>query len=110
MALIYDNGTVYDYKFQDKKISPQNELLKLPKSNAYYGYTDEKSKTLYFIHDRTRLSITEFDPRTGWHRTIPKSQRKGDWIFLDSIRVGDMFWSFGKLAPFTPLFTLKGTG
>ena len=47
--MIYDDGLVYDVSVTDESLQDINLLMKLPKSEQYFGYSDEKG-VVYFIH------------------------------------------------------------
>ena len=53
LAMIFDDGQVYDISVKDKTLQDVNPLMKLPKSKQYFGYSDENG-VLYFIHSHPR--------------------------------------------------------
>ena len=48
LAIIYDNGSVWDFSFEEKIPKIKEKLLKLPKSGGYYGFSDDRG-ILYFL-------------------------------------------------------------
>ena len=59
LAMIFDDGQVYDISVKDKTLQDINPLMKLPKSKQYFGYSDENG-VLYFIHSDEGKGITKF--------------------------------------------------
>ena len=77
MAIIYDNGRVWDFYFMNKTPVMRNHLFQLPKSDDYYGYSDENG-ILYFIHSDAEKSITKYHKSFSklGHKTVANSKRK----------------------------------
>ena len=84
----------------NKTLRLNQKLVKLPKSNNYFGYTNALG-VIYFIHSDAEKFITKFHKslNKNGHMIVPKSKR-GDEIFLHEYRhgvlLGDTFWTFGK--------------
>ena len=59
LAIIFDDGLVCDFSVKNKTFQDFNTLMKLSKSEQYFGYSDENG-VLYFIHSDTGKGITKF--------------------------------------------------
>ena len=53
LAIIFDDGLVCDFSVKNKTFQDFNTLMKLSKSEQYFGYSDENG-VLYFIHSHPR--------------------------------------------------------
>ena len=106
MAIIYDNGRVWDFSFMNKTLVMRNHLLQLPKSKDYFGYSDENG-ILYFIHSDAEKSITKYHKSFSnlGHKTVSKSKRKKGpghltpdlvYGYTYGVLLGKSFWAFGK--------------
>ena len=82
----------------------RNHLFKLPKSEYYFGYSDENG-ILYFINSDAEKSITKYHKSFGkmGHKTVAQSKRKEDPGLCDcvygyyfGVLLGKTFWAFGK--------------
>ena len=103
LAIIYDNGSVWDFSLEEEIHKFKEKLLQLPKSDGFYGFSDDRG-ILYFFHFIDTKPITKFHKKEG-HKTIPKSERT-KCILQDSncvrtaythgilLRIG--FWTFYK--------------
>ena len=105
LAIIYDNGSVWDFSFEEKIPRIKEKLLKLPKSGGYYGFSDDQG-ILYFLHFLDTKPIIKFHKKEG-RKTIPKSIRntcsfqdyysecvKTEYNYGILLRIG--FWTFYK--------------
>ena len=102
MAIIYDNGRVWDFSFMNKTLVMRKNLFQLPKSEDYFGYSDENG-ILYFIHSDTEKSITKYHKSFSkmGHKTVAHSKRKkgpGQQLYgyFYGVLLGKIFWAFGK--------------
>jgi hypothetical protein len=106
MAIIYDNGKVWNFSFMNKTLVMRNHLFQLPKSMDYFGYSDENG-ILYFIHSDAEKSITKYHKSFSklGHKTVANSKRKEGPGYLFPYHVygyhygallGKIFWAFGK--------------
>ena len=102
MAIIYDNGRVWDFYFMNKTPVMRNHLFQLPKSDDYYGYSDENG-ILYFNHSDAEKSITKYHKSFSklGHKTVANSKRKegfSDHVYGYNygVLLKNTFWTFGK--------------
>ena len=106
IAIICDNGRVWNFSFMNKTLAIRNHLLQLPKSEDYFGYSDENG-ILYFIHSDAEKSITKYHKSFSnlGHKTVAKSKRKEGPGLLSpnlvygysyGVLLGKSFWAFGK--------------
>ena len=102
MAIIYDNGKIWNFSFMNKTLVLRNYLFQLPKSEYYFGYSDENG-ILYFIHSRAEKSITKYHKSFSklGHKTVANSKRKEDpegqiYGYDYGVLLGKIFWAFGK--------------
>ena len=111
MAIIYDNGRVWNFSFMNKTLVMRNHLFKLPKSEYYFGYSDENG-ILYFINSDAEKSITKYHKSFGkmGHKTVAQSKRKEDPGLCDcvygyyyGVLLGKTFWAFGKYERYSVL-------
>ena len=63
--MIFDDGLVWSFRVRNESLQIQNELMKLPKSEDYFGYSDQYG-VIYFIHSDERKKITKF------HKSLSK--------------------------------------
>ena len=109
--MIFDDGLVYDVSVKDKTLQDINPLMKLPKSDEYFGYSDENG-VLYFIHSDAgnEKFITKFHKsfNNRGHITVPKSKRSNTLLkgiksygkqfqYRHGALMGHKFWTFGGL-------------
>ena len=84
-----------------------NLLMKLPKSEQYFGYSDDNG-VIYFIHSETAKSITKFHKsfNNKGHITVSKSKRPKALLmgkekqgfqfqYSHGVLLGNIFWTFG---------------
>ena len=106
MAIIYDNGRVWDFSFMNKTLVMRKNLFQLPKSKDYFGYSDENG-ILYFIHSDAEKSITKYHKSFSnqGHKIVTKSKRKevpghdpSDLVYgyYYGALLGKSFWAFGR--------------
>ena len=83
--MIFDDGLVYDFVLKDKCLQNVNQLMKLPKSKEYFGYSDANG-VIYFIHSDEGKKITKFHKsfNSKGHITVDKSKRPKALIRTDS--------------------------
>ena len=107
IAMIFDDGLVYDFSVIDKSLQDMNLLMKLPKSKQYFGYSDDNG-VIYFIHSETTKGITKFHKsfNNKGHITVSKSKRHKalmmgkesqgfQFQYSHGVLLGNMFWTFG---------------
>ena len=108
MAIIYDNGSVWDFSLEEEIPRIKDKVLQLPKSGGYYGFSDDQG-ILYFFHNIDTKPITKFHKKEG-HKTIPKSKRKACTFqdpnckrteYTQGILLRFGFWTFYKGKEFT---------
>ena len=105
LAMIFDDGLVYDFSVKDKCLKDANLLMKLPKSKEYFGYSDNNG-VIYFLHSDEAKKITKFHKsfNNKGHITVNKSKRPKALIGKDShgfqysygVLLGNRFWTFGR--------------
>ena len=85
LALIYDEGTVWHFTMNTTTPIAQKKLLQLPKSDGYFGYSDDKGM-VYFIHSNIKKPITQFHKALNnkGYKTIPNSGF-GSGLFKESL-------------------------
>ena len=103
--MIFDDGLVYDFVVKDKCLQDINQLMKLPKSKEYFGYSDENG-VIYFVHSDEKKKITKYHKsfNNKGHITVSKSKRPKDLIGKESqgfqyshgVLLGNRFWTFGR--------------
>ena len=111
LALIYDEGTVWHFSMNRDRPLVEEKMLKLPKSNGYFGYSDDKG-ALYFIHSSINKPVTKFHKNLNknGHKILPRSKRFDckscgigfddeciDFEYSNGILLGIGFWTFGKM-------------
>ena len=62
LAMIFDDGLVYDFSVKNRCLHNMNLLMKLPKSKQYFGYSDDNG-VIYFIHSGTKQNITSLSTK-----------------------------------------------
>ena len=112
VALIYQDGSVFDLSLHEDLSPSQGKLLKLPKDEGYFGYSDPQG-VLYLISATIYRKITKYH-RSFNHRTIQDSGARGYidgyWEFWDDlndlsssyyfkygIQFGRKFWAMDHL-------------
>ena len=112
VALIYQDGSVFDLSLHEDLSPSQGKLLKLPKDEGYFGYSDPQG-VLYLISATIYRKITKYH-RSFNHRTIQDSGARGYidgyWEFWDElndlsssyyfkygIQFGRKFWAMDHL-------------
>ena len=103
--MIFDDGLVYDFFVKDQCLQDANQLMKLPKSKEYFGYSDYNG-VIYFLHSDEAKKITKFHKsfNNKGHITVNKSKRPKALIGKDShgfqysygVLLGNRFWTFGR--------------
>ena len=103
--MIFDDGLVYDFVVKDKYLQDVNQLMKLPKSKEYFGYSD-KNGVIYFIHSDEKKKITKYHKSFNikGHITVSKSKRPKYLIGKENqgfqysygVLLGNRFWTFGR--------------
>ena len=103
LALIYNDGRVVDMSLNESISPSRNDLLQLPKDEAYFGFSDQFG-SLNLISSSLTRSITEVHPDTG-HQIVPNSIAvKKDEIeyinemhgFTQGVQFGNKFWVWGN--------------
>ena len=113
LAMVFDDGLVYDFSVKDKTLQNVNPLMKLPKSKQYFGYSNENG-VLYFIHSNigNEKFITKFHKsfKNRGHMIVPKSKRSNTLMkeilsevseqfqYRHGVLMGHRFWTFGGYA------------
>ena len=105
LAMIFDDGLVYDVFVKDQCLQNVNQLMKLPKSKEYFGYSDENG-VIYFLHSDEGKKITKFHKSFSnkGHITVDKSKRPKALIgkknpgfqYSYGVLLGNRFWTFGR--------------
>ena len=103
--MIFDDGLVYDFVLKDKCLQDGNQLMKLPKSKEYFGYSNANG-VIYFIHSDEGKKITKFHKSCNnkGHITVDKSKRPKAFIceicqgfqYSHGVLLGNRFWTFGR--------------
>ena len=106
LALIYKDGRVVDMSLNESISPSRNELLQLPKDEAYLGFADQFG-SLHLISSSVTRPITKVDSDFG-HQTVPNSIAKKEeaikeWDpdavpprFTQGMQVGNKFMVWGK--------------
>ena len=105
--LIFDDGLVYDVSVTAGSLQDTNLLLKLPKSEQYFGYSDDHG-VIYFIHSDTEKIITKYHKsfNNKGHITVQNSKRSKalmkeivlpglQFQYNFGVLMGNRFWTFG---------------
>ena len=104
LAIIYDDGQVWDFSFANNSLSPIKKLIQLPKSRYYFGYSDALG-VIYFIHSDAEKGITKFHKslNKNGHIIVPKSKkplmRGGEnsvYEYHHGVLLGNKFWTLAK--------------
>lgn len=111
LAVLFDDGSVYDLSLEEKISPSKGWILKLPKKEQYHGYSDEKG-FLYFVDGELISPVTRYHKSISQkgHDTIPinnnpflefgfgpSNTRINNFVFRRSILVGDYFWLLGNV-------------
>ena len=72
--MIFDEGHVWQLTINGTVPCAKKKLLKLPKSQGYHGYSDQKG-VLYFIQSDMEKPMTQFHEKMSkdGHKVISKS-------------------------------------
>ena len=101
LAMIFDDGDVWHFSMNKTVPWPKEKLLKLSKSNKYFGYSDDKG-IVYMIHSKIRKPVTRFHKQlnNNGHKIIPKSglpsNYKGRFDYIKGILLARGFLVLGK--------------
>ena len=96
VALVYEDGSIYDISLYEEISPSKNFLLKLSRDEGYFGYADQFG-VLHFISSTITRKITSYHDSFG-HKTIPKSGIKRVHqmdSFGHGLQVGNKFWVWG---------------
>ena len=99
--MIFDDGDVWHFSMNKTVPWPKEKLLKLSKSNKYFGYSDDKG-IVYMIHSKIRKPVTRFHKQlnNNGHKIIPKSglpsNYKGRFDYIKGILLARGFLVLGK--------------
>ena len=109
LAMIFDDGLVYDFSVKNRSLHSMNLLMKLPKSKQYFGYSDHNG-VIYFIHSGTKKPITKYHKsfNKNGHVIVDKSKRSKAFIkeieskgfsldgfqYSYGVLMGNRFWTF----------------
>lgn len=98
LAVIFEDGAVYDWSLHSDKSPSRGKMIKLPKSSKYHGYSDDKG-ILYFIDGEIRRPATKVHPSLNdlGHLQVPfkpvYDQQPGmEESFDYAVSVGHYFW------------------
>ena len=102
--MIFDDGLVYDFSVKDESWHNMNLLMKLPKSERYFGYSDDNG-VVYFIHSDSEKFITKYHKsvNNNGHITVNRSKRSKILMkriesegvqYLYGVLMGNKFWTF----------------
>ena len=104
-ATVLTNGTTLQMNLNNGYLRIEKELLKLPKSRKYHGYSDSKG-VLYFFDGFLERPVTKyhFSINKKGHKTIPNSEfhTKNDYYsmsYTKSIEMGPIIWFLGFESP-----------
>ena len=96
VALVYEDGSIYDISLNEEISPSKNFLFKLSKDKGYFGYADQFG-VLNFISSSLARKVTRYHESFG-HKTIPKSVpnmvHKMD-SFSNGLQVGNKVWVWG---------------
>lgn len=96
VALVFEDGSIYDISLYEDISPSKNFLFKLSKDKGYFGYADQFG-VLHFISSSLTRKVTRYYESVG-HKTIPKSVpkmvHKMD-SFSNGLQVGNKFWVWG---------------
>jgi hypothetical protein len=110
--MIFDEGLVYDVSVTAGSLQDINRLMKLPKSERYFGYSDDNG-VIYFIHSGTKKFITKYHKSFNdkGHLTVQKSKRSKALMndierfqYIHGVLMGNRFWTFGGYENIIPQF------
>ena len=108
VALIYEDGSVFDISLYNQVSPSRNFLFKLSQDKAYFGYVEEL-EVLHFISSTIARKITRYHDPFG-HQTIPQSVPKAihrdDSYYTHGLRMGNKFWVWGASYKNEQLFDL----
>ena len=93
VALINDDGTVYNMHFFGNQSLSKTWDMKLPSSTKHFLFTNERK--IYAIYGDGKKNMTYIKSKK-FHRTIPKSNvpyKCGDYTI--HTRIGDFIWLVG---------------
>ena len=93
MALIYDDGTVYNMHFFGNQSLSKTWDMKLPSSTKHFLFTNERK--IHVIYGDGKKNMT-YIKSNKFHRTIPKSNvlyKCGDYTI--HTRIVDFVWLVG---------------
>ena len=106
LAMISNNGTVWDISLIEKTSPSRKYLFELPQSCCYHGYSDDRG-ILYFI-DGYLFKVTQFHLAFNkhGHKNVAKLKthtidniiyefRNNDMCYMQSLNFGNNFWMFG---------------
>ena len=108
--MIFDEGLVYDVSVTAGSLQDINRLMKLPKSERYFGYSDDNG-VIYFIHSDTEKFITKYHKSFSdkGHATVQKSKRSKALMnyierfqYIHGVLMGNRFWTFGGYEDIQP--------
>ena len=102
LALVFEDGSVYDFSLEEQVSPSKGQIIKLPKKRQYHGYSDENG-TLYFIDSELKSPVIKYHKSINeqGHRTIPNTADHLEKLglvgpkpitFTSSISIGDYFW------------------
>ena len=93
VALINDDGTVYNMHFFGNQSLSKTWDMKLPSSTKHFLFTNERK--IYVIYGDGKKNMT-YIKSNEFHRTIPRSKvpyKCGDHTI--HTRIGDFVWLLG---------------
>ena len=96
VALIYQDGSVFDISLNMNLSASKQLLLKLPEDKFYFGF-DNGLGILNFLSATLGRPITQF--YDSKHNVIPNSVPKMDHpsdYWFEALQVGNMFWVLGS--------------
>ena len=97
LALIYNDGRILDISLHENISATQQQILKLQKDIAYFGYSDEEG-TLHFISSTLKRPITKYHPDHGHHtlkNSLPKMMRSQKYGLEHGLQLGNKFLVLG---------------
>ena len=109
VALLYQDGSIYDLSLHEDLSPSRGFLFKLPKDEGYFGYSDPEG-VLYLISATIYRKITKYHRHFN-HRTIKNSgasfvdydygtitiDLSSQYFFGQGVQIGRKFWVMKKL-------------
>ena len=110
LAILLEDGSVYDFSLEEKVSLSKEWILKLPKKYQYHGYSDQKG-ILYFVDGELKSPVIKYHKSLNQqgHDIIPINNFQQQFTSIDqeysepkkvvfrcSISIGPIFWLLGS--------------